>query len=214
MPLTISTPFSNGFRLIDMSGGIEEEYDLKKIRSKVFSASSYSKHSTGRSSENIGFDQLWDILVNAQKKSSVIGVCINVLPTDYANEARMPNGLVRGHAYIITKMAEIDLRGVFHKIVRVYNPWGNETEWNGEWSDRSSVWRSIDAETKQALELKIDTDGEFWMSYRDFVLNYDQCQICNLTPSTVSDISEKDWADQRLVSVSELAFGLCLDSFC
>ncbi len=186
-----------------MSGGIEEEYDLKKIRKTIYSSSSY-QYNSGRSSENVGFEQFWEILVNARKKNSVIGASINVLPTDYRIEARMSNGLVRGHAYIITKMAEIEIRGVFHKIIRVYNPWGNDVEWNGEWSDKSTIWRSIDAETKEALELKFEHDGEFWMSFRDFVLNYDDCQICNLTPTTVSNISETDWENQRLVSVSRL----------
>ena len=89
-----------------MSGGIEEEYDLKKIRSTIHSTR-YTSSSSGRSENTADFNSFWEILVNARKKSSVIGANINVLPTDYANEMRMSNGLVRGHAYIITKMAEV-----------------------------------------------------------------------------------------------------------
>ena len=43
------------------------------------------------------------------------------------------NGLVSGHAYIVTKVAEF-ITG--EKLIRVYNPWGNSFEWNGKWSDK------------------------------------------------------------------------------
>ncbi len=48
----------------------------------------------------------------------------------------MNNGLVRGHAYICTKLADLELGGQNHRIMRLYNPWGNEVEWNGKWSDK------------------------------------------------------------------------------
>jgi hypothetical protein len=39
------------------------------------------------------------------------------------------------------------------------------------------------------------------MSYDDWLENFDHCQICNLTPETVCDLSENDWENQRLLSV-------------
>lgn len=53
-------------------------------------------------------------------------------------ELKMANGLVQGHAYIVTKVAELSLEklGRDCKLIRLYNPWGNEVEWNGEWSDK------------------------------------------------------------------------------
>lgn len=38
------------------------------------------------------------------------------------------------------------------------------------------------------------------MSYEDWLRNFDNCQICNLTPDTINDISEKDWQNSRLLS--------------
>ena len=38
------------------------------------------------------------------------------------------------------------------------------------------------------------------MSYQDWLANFDVCQICNLTPETVSEISDKDWDNSRLLS--------------
>ena len=66
---------------------------------------------------------------------------------------------------------------------------------------RSQFWNMVDRNTKEKLELKIENDGEFWMSFEDWLRNFDNCQICNLTPDTINDISEKDWENSRLLSV-------------
>jgi len=44
----------------------------------------------------------------------------------------------------------------------VRNPWGNEAEWQGPWSDKSREWSLISAEEKKDMGLTFDDDGEFW----------------------------------------------------
>ena len=55
-------------------------------------------------------------------------------------EAETPQGLIRGHAYSITrvKYVEIQTPNQYGRIplLRLRNPWGNEAEWNGPWSDQ------------------------------------------------------------------------------
>ena len=51
-------------------------------------------------------------------------------------------------------------------LIRIRNPWGNETEWNGPWSDGSAEWNHVPDEEKEALGLTFETDGEFFMSYK------------------------------------------------
>lgn len=48
-------------------------------------------------------------------------------------------------------------------LVRIRNPWGNEQEWNGAWSDNSAEWSRVDAKVKAELGLKREHDGEFWL---------------------------------------------------
>lgn len=54
-------------------------------------------------------------------------------------EAETSVGLIRGHAYSITdvRLVEIETPRVRGKIplLRIRNPWGNEAEWKGAWSD-------------------------------------------------------------------------------
>lgn len=55
-------------------------------------------------------------------------------------EAETSDGLVRGHAYSITRVKYVDIQtpNAVGKIplLRLRNPWGNDTEWNGPWSDQ------------------------------------------------------------------------------
>ena len=54
-------------------------------------------------------------------------------------------------------------------MVRIRNPWGNEAEWNGPWSDGSEEWNFVPEEEKEIQGIVFDDDGEFFMSIDDFV---------------------------------------------
>ncbi|KAK3853387.1 hypothetical protein Pcinc_040074 [Petrolisthes cinctipes] len=75
-------------------------------------------------------------------------------------------------------------------LIRLHNPWGNETEWLGSWSDKSPEWNTIAPEDRERLRLTFDDDGEFWMSYQDFIKNFTTVEICDVTPEVYS--SEED----------------------
>ena len=66
-------------------------------------------------------------------------------------------------------------------------------EWNGPWSDTSREWQFIPVETRQELGLTFDFDGEFWMSYQDFLRNFDQLEICNLSPDSLTAEQKSGW---------------------
>lgn len=46
------------------------------------------------------------------------------------------NGLVAGHAYTVTDAVKVRHKMGTEKLLRIRNPWGNETEWKGSWSDK------------------------------------------------------------------------------
>ncbi|XP_050094655.1 calpain-B-like [Anopheles aquasalis] len=101
-------------------------------------------------------------------------------------EQETPQGLVKGHAYSITKAQVVDIETPRVKgkiqLIRLRNPWGNENEWNGAWSDKSPEWRFIKEETKRSIGLTFEMDGEFWMSYPDFRKYFDRIEMCHLSP--------------------------------
>jgi len=81
----------------------------------------------------------------------------------------------------VTKVNEVTISGEQIKLISIRNPWGNEVEWNGAWSDKSYEWQSVDQATKTEIGLVCENDGESWMSYNDFMYNWDCVDICHVT---------------------------------
>lgn len=52
---------------------------------------------------------------------------------------------------------------------------------------RSPEWRFISDEEKEDLGLTFDDDGEFWMSFKDFLRYFNRLEICNLTPDSLTE---------------------------
>nr|XP_014339375.1 PREDICTED: calpain-9-like [Latimeria chalumnae] len=134
---------------------------------------------------------LYQIINKALKRGSMLGCSINI-SSSAESEARTSTGLVKGHAYSITGLEEVNYRGDTVQLIRVRNPWG-QVEWNGPWSDNSAEWSRIDPSVRKRLsQISLD-DGEFWMSFEDFKKNFDKIEICNLTPDSLDDNVENKW---------------------
>uniref|UniRef100_A0A2K6FD19 Calpain-3 n=1 Tax=Propithecus coquereli TaxID=379532 RepID=A0A2K6FD19_PROCO len=119
-----------------------------------------------------------------------------IVPVQY--ETRMACGLVKGHAYSVTGLEETLFKDEKVKLVRLRNPWG-QVEWNGSWSDGWKDWSFVDKDEKARLQHQVTEDGEFWMSYDDFIYHFTKLEICNLT----ADALESDKLQTWTVSVNE-----------
>ncbi|XP_038584747.1 calpain-1 catalytic subunit-like [Micropterus salmoides] len=175
---------------------------LEKAYAKV--CGSYSDMSTGTPSEAmVDFTggvhmciklsdpppNLWDLMFRAGQYKSLIG-CGTPQGETTANTV-LPNGLVQGHAYTITGVKQMISKGKVVNLVRLWNPWG-KGEWNGDWSDRSSLWKTVSAEDRN-LCLSVADDGEFWMSLEDFCKFYEDLDICSLSPDFIDGNSSHRW---------------------
>ena len=104
---------------------------------------------TGGVKEIVVFSQeskdIFSLIHKSMLRSSLISCSIST--GDTSGETKLDNGLIAGHAYTVTdaKRVEIPNHGVL-EMVRVRNPWGNEREWKGAWSDDSPEWKSIPEE--------------------------------------------------------------------
>ncbi|CAH0545795.1 unnamed protein product [Brassicogethes aeneus] len=155
----------------DFTGGVTEMYEMENSPPNLFK-----------------------IIHKAFERSSLMGCSIE--PDPNVLEAETPEGLIRGHAYSITRVQYVDIStpNVTGKIplLRLRNPWGNEAEWNGAWSDDSPEWRYISEEEKQSIGLTFDNDGEFWMSFKDFQTHFSRLEICNLNPDSLTEEELRD----------------------
>ncbi|XP_063803907.1 calpain-3 isoform X5 [Pseudophryne corroboree] len=158
----------------DFTGGVTEFYEIKDAPKDIFK-----------------------ILKKAFERGSLIGCSIDsIVPAQF--ETRMASGLVKGHAYSVTGVEETPFKREKVKLVRLRNPWG-QIEWNGSWSDNSKEWTVIEKSEKSRLQHQIKEDGEFWMSFDDFMKNFTKLEICNLT----ADALESDQLQTWTVSVNE-----------
>uniref|UniRef100_A0A8C5SPU5 Calpain-1 catalytic subunit n=1 Tax=Laticauda laticaudata TaxID=8630 RepID=A0A8C5SPU5_LATLA len=151
----------------DFTGGVAEMYDLK------------------RPPRNLS-----KIICKALERGSLLGCSIDITSA-FDMEAVTFKKLVKGHAYSVTGFKGVEYRGRQEELIRIRNPWG-QVEWTGAWSDSSSEWNEIDPGEKDELQLKME-DGEFWMSFRDFMREFSRLEICNLTPDALTVEETKKW---------------------
>jgi calpain len=82
-------------------------------------------------------ENLMQLMMRGFEMGALFGCSIEADPHIW--EAKLPTGLVKGHAYSITGMRVVDTPHGKVPLLRVRNPWGNDQEWNGAWSDNSRV---------------------------------------------------------------------------
>uniref|UniRef100_A0AC34G5X3 Calpain catalytic domain-containing protein n=1 Tax=Panagrolaimus sp. ES5 TaxID=591445 RepID=A0AC34G5X3_9BILA len=107
----------------------------------------------------------------------------------------MESGLVRGHAYSVTALQTVHGPHGETLLLRIRNPWGNEQEWNGAWSDNSREWQFVSQEEIHKMEFVRKDDGEFWMSFDDFYEEFEQLENCNLGPEVMNEIAAMTGVD-------------------
>ncbi|KAI7815013.1 calpain-1 catalytic subunit [Triplophysa rosa] len=157
---------SEGFE--DFTGGVTEMYELIKAPPDLFS-----------------------IIGRAIERGSLLGCSIDIT-SKFDMEAVTFKKLVKGHAYSVTGVEEVLYRGNMTKLVRIRNPWG-EVEWTGAWSDDSREWDSVDRSVRGRLQNRSE-DGEFWMSFSDFLREFTRLEICNLTADALQASQVKKWS--------------------
>lgn len=143
--------------LVDMTGGLSEKIDLKKGK--------------------ITPEKLFETLSKMWTMSTMIGLVIfgddnTPVPTE------TPQGLIKDHAYAVTKLATVTYKNKKENLLRIRNPWGR-IEWNGSWSDKSQEWSALSESDKEKTGLVIDHEGEFWISIRDVMKYFDLVDLCH-----------------------------------
>ncbi|XP_034465690.1 calpain-2 catalytic subunit-like [Hippoglossus hippoglossus] len=151
----------------DFTGGIAEIYSLNKAPANLF-----------------------QIIRRALKLGSLLGCSIDI-SSAYETEAVTSLKLVKGHAYSLTGAEKVYYQGKVVQLVRIRNPWG-QVEWTGPWSDGSIEWKYISEDEKTNFN-HVAEDGEFWMSYSDFIRHFSRMEICNLTPDTLMSDTVGHW---------------------
>ena len=92
-------------------------------------------------------------------------------------------GLVEGHAYTLISFTQITTsQGKKVYLFKIRNPW-SQGEWNGDWSDKSSLW---DSKAKSQVQFQNKEDGVFFMSDTDFFKYFKHVEICYILYDSIS----------------------------
>jgi calpain-15 len=114
-------------------------------------------------------DQLWNEIKESLSKKYIVVSGTKMFKAETSN-----TGLIKEHAYSILRVADVE----GHKIINLRNPWGL-FDWEGEWSVNSPLWKeTIVNEVKPNLS---GEDNAFWMSWRNFLENFETVTTCKTT---------------------------------
>ncbi|XP_060064999.1 calpain-5-like [Ylistrum balloti] len=170
-----------GDALVDFTGGVAEKLVMSRININ---------------DKNVK-KQLFLKLKDASDNKALMNCNIQCQRTEVGKDT--PQGLVLGHGYNITKVAEIivdkKLQGAVGSpvlnMVRMANPWGTK-EWTGAWSDDAPEWNKISRSEWHKIGLRFEQEGEFWMNFDDFVVNFTNVDICHFVNTAIFSI-KKSW---------------------
>lgn len=183
--------------MVDMTGGLTEFFDVQ----------------TEETPPN-----LFQIIHKGHMRGSLIGCSIEAKDESEREDA-LPNGLIKGHAYSVTSVKSINIRGNTVNMLRMRNPWHGTSEWNGPWSDKSREWSMVSESDRRDMGLVFDADGEFWMCFEDFKCNFTRVELCNLSPDDLNEHMPRAWYSQMFEGawVRGKTAGGCrnnIDTFC
>ncbi|XP_046876368.1 calpain-5-like isoform X2 [Hypomesus transpacificus] len=158
--------------VVDFSGAVAENIDLE----------------TDFHKDQKKQDKQFEDLQKVYNRDGII--CSSIEAASHEIEARMPCGLVKGHAYAVTEMKSVHLEkeGQAVPLIRMRNPWG-KTEWNGAWSDSSAEWKNIGGVERNKLGITVQDDGEFWMSFADWCKYFTFADVCHVINTPLDGIN-------------------------
>ena len=69
----------------------------------------------------------------------------------------------------------------------MFQKWGQNKSFKGKWSNGSDKWNKVTDELKGQLNAYKQEDGQFFMSYDDFIDNYNNIDFVHVNMNAFSD---------------------------
>lgn len=149
--------------LVDLTGGLEYTYDFY------------------REDKNTTFQQFKE---DVDDPYTILGCAVgdhveaDASKKGGAGEEGAVFGLFHGHQYSVIDITQTSDGTGF---VKVRNPWGNEAEFTGPYSDNSIEWKQ-NPQHKKELNPTFADDGTFWMRWNDFFKLMTQVDVVRTFP--------------------------------
>eukprot|EP01059_Diplonema_ambulator_P010472 TRINITY_DN20512_c0_g1_i1.p1 TRINITY_DN20512_c0_g1~~TRINITY_DN20512_c0_g1_i1.p1 ORF type:complete len:963 (+),score=348.14 TRINITY_DN20512_c0_g1_i1:66-2954(+) len=151
---------SGGMALADLTGCPYELFDDSKMTPELFATLE----------ENDRNDYIQMLGTPGKDTSDYAGGAATQSAADMSKKYEAV-GLACGHAYSLITVKEY--KG--NQLCMIRNPWGNDKEWNGDWSDKSKKWTD---DIKKAVGWYDGDDGTFWMCWKDVCKWFTSASVC------------------------------------
>jgi len=142
-------------------------------------------------------ENLWEKIINAVNNNFIILAVTN------NNPSIEKIGLAPNSSYIITNIYEIKDDNETERLLKLNNPWG-DTEFSGDWGETSKIWTE---ELKEKLFFSEKNDGDFFISFNDFINNFNSIGILKLHEEYLSNsirISKPEAKKGQLIKIKVL----------
>ena len=76
------------------------------------------------------------------------------------------------------------------------DPWGSsENQWNGDWSESSNKWDTLNSTLKEKIQRSDQTKGIFYISFVDFCINFQRIHFIHENFNALTDGYNSDIID-------------------
>ncbi len=176
--------------MTDLSGAVCETFDLKKCLEITENEDEEDDDEDAEEFDDenadnqaLDLDSLWELILRSFTMKSLMNSSLNSKEDDVINEdGELPTGLVPDHAYSVLQVAEFKSpdggkKADKIKLIKLRNPYGNLKAWKGAWSVNSRKWRDLSSKIKSKHKLSLNPEGEFYISFDDFIQFFDELSI-------------------------------------
>jgi hypothetical protein len=116
---------------------------------------------------------LWRNLLQAHRNRYILGAAS--ISGETTHKEILESGIMMNAAYLIYEIVQVGSL----QLIKLRNPpdYGEGSpEWQGDWSDKSSLWTKK-LRTKLKHKMNVE-DSQFWMSFDDFCIVFRCVYVC------------------------------------
>ncbi|XP_046997193.1 calpain-C [Schistocerca americana] len=148
---------------------------------------------TGGITESVGLRQdattCGRVLAKLLDMTSLVTCTVQPATTQVRNQVeKLANGIHIGTNYRLYAIERVEtFNGEPVQLVRLRNPLGPGGEYVGAWARDSPEWDEVPPSEKERLNVRHMGEGEFWISYSDFVKTFTHLEVVHLDSDTSRD---------------------------
>lgn len=127
-------------------------------------------------------------LAHLLSRTTLVTAVVQQQTQSRTSPEKMANGIWLGSNYRIQTLEKVTTAGGEQvQMLKLRNPAGVGSDYIGSWSRDSLEWDKVAPDEQERLNYKNMVEGEFWMSYQDFMKTFTTLEVVHLDSETSRD---------------------------